>query len=148
VYSVATLTEPEARQVAEAYVKGERDPVKMALLLGVDSLDLNVVMHPLTRRFVVMYEQHLQRLYSLEDHAEQLKKIRDAAFNDDNWRIALLAETQLGKAAGLYDPKALADDQDDPHLDPAVIPNTEPDALPPPEDEDDEELDIGEDNEI
>jgi hypothetical protein len=77
----------------------------MARILGVDSLDLNIVMHPLTRGHIVRMHRATKNVHSLEEHMDQLKKIRDAAFDDDNYKIALQAETQLGKAAGHYDPK-------------------------------------------
>jgi hypothetical protein len=79
-YSAATLTEQEAEKIANAYVKGERDPLRICRILGVPSLDMNLV------------------------------KIRDAAFDDENWKVALAAETQRGKAAGHYDPKPAGDD--------------------------------------
>jgi hypothetical protein len=85
----------------------------MARILGVDSLDLNIVMHPLTRGHIVRMHRATKNVHSLEEHMDQLKKIRDAAFDDDNYKIALQAETQLGKAAGHYDPKPV-----DPMTDP------------------------------
>jgi hypothetical protein len=109
-FSVATLTEDQALDVATAYVKGQRDPVRMAKLLGVDRFDMNIVMHPLVRGHVVRMERVAQAQCSMEDHMNKLAEIRDAAFDDENWKVALAAETQRGKAAGLYDPK-LPDDE-------------------------------------
>lgn len=109
-FSNETLNEQQAKQIAEAYVKGDKDPPKMARLLGVDSFDLNLLMHPLVRRFIVYYQKAARDEYSLSDHLSKLKEIRDAAFDDDNYKVALVAETQIGKAAGLYDPKPFGDD--------------------------------------
>lgn len=113
-YSVATLTDEEAEQVAAAYIKADKDPLRMARLLGVDSLDLNVVMHPLTRGYIVRMHRELQTTTTLHEHIDMLKKIRDAALDDDNLKIALASETQIGKAAGLYDPKPMVDPANDP----------------------------------
>jgi hypothetical protein len=111
-FSLDTLTESQAKSIAEAYVRGDKDPPTMARILGVDSFDLNLIMHPLTRRFIVLFQREARAEYSLTDHLSMLKKIRDAAFDDENWKIALSAETQLGKAAGHYDPKPM--DPEDP----------------------------------
>lgn len=105
VFSAATLTEEEARRIAEAYIKGGKEPQKMAELLRVDRLDLNIIMHPYVRDHIARMQAALKPLHSLEDHVFQLAKIRDAAFEDENFKVALAAETQLGKAVGHYDPK-------------------------------------------
>jgi hypothetical protein len=109
-YSAATLTEQEAEKIANAYVKGERDPLRICRILGVPSLDMNLVMHPLVRNFIVQMERTARISCTMDDHMEQLVKIRDAAFDDENWKVALAAETQRGKAAGHYDPKPAGDD--------------------------------------
>jgi hypothetical protein len=106
-FSAATLTESEARQIAEAYVKGDKDPLTMAKMLGVDSFDLNLIMNPAVRRFIIAFQRAVRAEYSLANHISKLKEIRDAALGEDNFKVALAAETQLGKAAGLYDPKPL-----------------------------------------
>ena len=166
-FSVGTLTEQQAQEIAAAYIKGDKDPPRMAKILGVDQFDLNILMHPLVRRFVVQFQRAIASNYSLDDHMDQLKKIRDAAFDDENWKIALSAETQLGKAAGHYDPKPLGDDPNNPdNIDPAklstdelrrrlarsigaVIPTGTADELPAPdsdssEADDDEDMDADE----
>jgi hypothetical protein len=112
-FSVATLTEEQAQQIASAYIKGDRDPRKMARILEVAEFDLNLIMHPLTRGFIARMQRELDAVHDLGEHMRQLKKIRDAAFEDDNFKVALAAETQLGKAAGHYDPKLAGSDDDD-----------------------------------
>lgn len=109
MFSVATLTDDEALLIAEAYFKGEKDPPKMAKLLGIDQFDLNVLMHPLVRRHTTRIQREMEVTYSLKEHAAQLRKIRDAAFDDEEWKAALSAEVQLGKASGLYEPKLPGD---------------------------------------
>jgi hypothetical protein len=104
-FSVATLTEEQALEIAKAYIQGDKDPVRMARILGVDSFDLNLIMHPLARGYIVKLHRETGAAHDLTEHMRQLKKIRDAAFDDDNFKVALAAETQLGKAAGHYDPK-------------------------------------------
>lgn len=151
MFSVATLSDEQALEVAQAYIKGDKDPLRMARILGVDSFDLNILMHPLTRGHIVRLHRALEAQHSLSEHQKQLKKIRDAAFDDENWKVALAAETQLGKAAGHYDPKPAGDGElPGGQVDPtkltyedlrrrvansvgAVIPNEEPKALPEPE---------------
>ncbi len=112
-FSVQTLTEAEAELLADAYVRGDKDPPKMALILGVDSFDLNSLMHPLTRAGIIRRQQSVRSLHSLEDHIDKLKEIRDAAFEAENYKVALAAETQVGKAAGHYDPKVPTDPESD-----------------------------------
>lgn len=109
-FSVGTLTDDQARQIAEAYVRGEKDPPRMARLLGVDSFDLNLIMLPRVRSYIVQMQRVVRAEYSLHDHIDKLKEIRDAALGDENFKVALAAETQLGKAAGHYDPKPASDD--------------------------------------
>ena len=161
-FYAGTLTEEQAQEIAAAYIKGDKDPPRMARILGVDQFDLNLLMHPLVRRFVVQFQRAVASKYSLEDHMDQLKKIRDAAFDDENFKTALASEIQLGKAAGHYDPKPLGDtDPDGAAIDPAklstdelrrmlarsigaVIPTkTDVSELPAPS-EDDEDLDADE----
>lgn len=103
-FSVATLTEEQALELAQAYVKGDKDPLRIARILGVDSFDLNAIMHPMTRGYIVKLHRETSAHHSLDEHMRQLGKIRDAAFDDENFKVALAAETQLGKAAGHYDP--------------------------------------------
>lgn len=112
-FSAATLSDDQAREIAAAYIKGDREPQKMARILGVDSFDLNLVVHPFVRGHIARMQSSLRENYSLSEHQEYLKKIRDAAFGDDNYKIALAAETQLGKSAGHYDPKPIGEDADD-----------------------------------
>jgi hypothetical protein len=114
-FSVNSLTEDQALQIATAFVKGGRDPVQMARILGVDRLDMNLVMHPLVRGHVVRMQRVASSVVTMEEHLQKLADIRDAAFTDENWKVALAAETQRGKAAGLYEPKLPGDD-DDPAL--------------------------------
>ena len=153
-FSSATLTEEQARDIASAYIRGEKDPPRIAQLLQVESFDLNLLMHPLVRRFIVEFQRSLRSDYSLTDHMFKLKEIRNAAMDDDNFKVALSAEVQIGKAAGLYDPKPLGDDDPGAEtVDPtkltteelrrrlakaigATIPAKE---LPPPEDDEDSE---------
>jgi hypothetical protein len=111
-FSAATLTDEQALELAQAYVKGDKDPLRIARILGVDSFDLNAIMHPLTRGHIVRLHRATSAEHSLADHMAFLKKIRNAAFDDDNFKVALAAETQLGKAAGHYDPKPAGDDSD------------------------------------
>lgn len=150
-FSAETLTNDQALQIAEAYVRGDKDPPRMARLLGVSSFDLNLLMHPMVRAHIVNIQRSIRQKYSLDDHIDQLKRIRNAAFNDDNFKIALAAETQLGKAAGHYDPKPPGEDgSPDQPIDPtklttaelrrrlartigAVIPVEEEPSLPPPQ---------------
>jgi hypothetical protein len=86
----------------------------------------------------------------------KLREIRNAAMDDDNFKVALSAEIQLGKVAGHYDPKPLGDDDSDPNsVDPTKLTTDElrrrlakaigatipPEALPAPESEPDEDSD-------
>jgi hypothetical protein len=120
-FSVETLTEDQAQEIAEAFVRGDRDPQRMARILDVPKFDLNLVMHPLVRKFVVTMERAAQAICTMEDHQSQLIKIRDAAFDDENWKVALAAETQRGKASGLYDPKLPGDLPDADQIDPTKL---------------------------
>jgi hypothetical protein len=148
-FSVNELTEELALQVAEAFVLCDRDPTRMARKLGVDRFDLNIVMHPMVRSYIVKMERMTVVSCTLEDHMKQLAKIRDAAMDDENYKVALAAETQRGKAAGHYDPKKLDDPADDGKpIDATKLSSeelrrrlakfigasiTDPNALPPPE---------------
>ena len=120
-YSVATLNEDAARLIAEAYVKGQKEPLRIARILGVESFDLNLIMHPLVRGFINEFQAAIRETYSLHDHVLKLKEIRDAAMDDDNFKIALSAETQIGKAAGLYDPKTPDGDGGGKDVDPTTL---------------------------
>ncbi len=120
VFSRETLNEGQARQIAEAYIKGDKDPPRIAQILQVDRFDLNLLMHPLVRGFIVEFQRNIRVNYTLHDHMEKLKEIRDGALDVDNFKIALSAETQIGKAAGLYDPKT-PDDMMLDELDPAKL---------------------------
>lgn len=144
-FSVSDLTEELALQVAEAFVLCDRDPKRMARKLGVDRFDLNIVMHPLVRNYIVKMERMSEASCTLDDHMKQLAKIRDAALDDDDYKVALAAETQRGKAAGHYDPKK-ADDEPGKSADATKLTSDElrrklaqlvgakmPDELPPPE---------------
>lgn len=119
-FSKETLDEKQAREIAEAYIKGEKDPPKIASILGVDSFDLNLLMHPFVRKHIVEFQRSIRANYSLHDHIDKLKEIRDAAFDDENYKVALAAETQVGKAAGHYDPK-IADDGVGKEVDPTKL---------------------------
>lgn len=158
MFSVETLTEAQASEIADAYFKGDKDPAKMAAVLGIDRFDLNIIMHPLVRNEVVKRQRLLNGVYSIEEHISKLKEIRDAALTDENFKVALSAETQIGKAAGLYEPKLPGEDIPGESIDPtklttaelrrriarsvgAVIPSQ--DALPAPISVDEED-EIGE----
>jgi hypothetical protein len=119
-FSVETLTDEQAQSIASAYVKGDKDPLRMARILGVDQFDLNLIMHPLTRGYIVKFHRETSHVHSLEEHMRQLGKIRDAAFDGEEFKVALAAETQLGKAAGHYDPKPTGDDGEG-QLDPTKL---------------------------
>lgn len=155
-FSSATLTEEQARDIASAYIRGEKDPPRIAQLLQVDSFDLNLLMHPLVRGFIVEFQRALRTDYSLADHMFKLKEIRNAAMDDENYKVALSAEVQIGKVAGHYDPKPLGDD--DPNaetIDPTKLTTEElrrrlakaigatipPEALPAPEEEPNDDSD-------
>lgn len=125
MFSVATLTEEEALLIADAYFRGEKDPPKMARILGVDQFDLNILMHPFVRRKIVQLQRQMEVSYGLREHAEQLKTIRDAAFADDNFKVALQAETQLGKAVGIYEQKLPGDGDGDGNVDPLKLSSDE-----------------------
>jgi hypothetical protein len=121
-FSTATLTEEQARDIASAYIRGEKEPQRIAELLEVPSFDLNLLMHPLVRKFIVQFQRSLRTDYSLFDHMAKLKEIRNAAMDDDNFKVALTAEVQIGKAAGLYDPKPFGDDDEgDGPVDPTTL---------------------------
>jgi hypothetical protein len=121
-FSSATLSEEQARDIASAYIRGEKDPPRIAQLLQIDSFDLNLLMHPLVRRFIVEFQRSLRSDYTLHDHMMKLKEIRNSALDDENWKVALASEIQIGKAAGLYDPKPLGDDSDNPDaIDPTTL---------------------------
>lgn len=119
-FSTNSLTEEEAQLIADAYFRGDKDPVRMARLLEVEQFDLNLLMHPLVRRFIVENQVALNRHYSLEEHLTKLKQIRDGAMDDENWKVALSAEVAVGKAAGLYEPR-LPDDGKGDNVDPAKL---------------------------
>lgn len=121
VFSVATLNEEGARLIAEAYVKGQKEPLRIARILGVDSFDLNLIMHPLVRGFINEFQAAIRETYSLHEHVLKLKEIRDSAMDDDNFKVALSAEVQIGKAAGLYDPKTPDGDSGGKDVDPATL---------------------------
>jgi hypothetical protein len=157
-FSSATLTEDQARDIASAYIRGEKDPPRIAQLLEIDSFDLNLLMHPFVRRFIVEFQRSLRSDYTLHDHMMKLKEIRNSALDDENWKVALASEIQIGKAAGLYDPKPLGDEDNNPDaIDPTTLSTDElrrrlakaigatippPRELPAPPDDDSDEVNL------
>lgn len=120
-FSVQTLSDEGARLIAEAYIKGQKEPLRIARILGLDSFDLNLLVHPAVRGYIHEYQSAIRETYSLHDHVEKLKEIRDAAMDDENFKVALSAETQIGKAAGLYDPKVPDGDDGSKDVDPTTL---------------------------
>lgn len=113
-FSLSNLTLDEAGLIADAFFRGGQDPSKMAQLLRVDSFDLNLFTHPYVKKEIVARRVQLNETYTLAEHIASLKKIRDAALDNENLKIALPAEVALGKAAGLYLPKPV--DVNDPMI--------------------------------
>lgn len=108
-FSTNSLTESEGELIAEAYFRGSRDPEKIRKILDVEHFDVNLLKHPLVKKFIVEKRLEIVQEYTLSEHLTFLKKIRDTAFNDDQLKLALTSEVALGKAAGLYEPKGLPD---------------------------------------
>lgn len=120
-FSSSSLTEEEAELIADAYFRGEKDPSQIAKHLGVEHFDLNLILHPLVKAKIVQQKREMTKVYSLEDHIRWLKKIRDGAFDAENWKVALASEISVGKAAGLYEPKDLGDTVDEREVDPKAL---------------------------
>ena len=103
MFYASNLSEEDAHEIATAYYKAERDPRKIAKILGVVAFDVNLMKHPLVKRTITKMAIRMRETYSLEDHLSKLQEIRDMALEDGNYRIALSAEISVGKAAGLYE---------------------------------------------
>lgn len=103
MFYASSLSEEDAHEIATAYYKAERDPRKIAKILGVVTFDVNLMKHPLVKRTITKMAIRMREAYSLEDHLSKLQEIRDMALEDGNYRIALSAEISVGKAAGLYE---------------------------------------------
>lgn len=144
MFSVRSLTTPEARLIAEAYLRAGRNPNKVGEMLGMPDFDKEVLSHPLVRREVIAIARVNSQNYSLVDHLEKLAEIRDAALTAEKFTAALGAELAIGKASGLYDKGAAEQDENDPAIEPKKL-STEQirdmlrrrehvEALPPPPD--------------
>jgi hypothetical protein len=121
VFSVRSLTSSEARLVAEAYLKAQRNPNKVGEVLGLPDFDKEVLQHPLVRREVIAIARVNCQNYSLLDHQEKLAEIRDLALDDKKYAAALSSEMALAKSAGLYDRGGDPDDDNDPALEPTKL---------------------------
>lgn len=104
-FSYLGLSAKQADDLAEAYFVLDRDFVRIGEHFEISSnLAKRLLLHPLTRAAIRRKAREMAGiLYSREEHLRMLKKIRDAAFNDDNFKTALSAEVAVGKAAGLYE---------------------------------------------
>lgn len=103
MFSAATLDDLDAEMIAEAYFKGGRVREGIMKALGVSDFDMNLLRQALVRKHIAIVAKRMSTVYSLADHIQGLKEIRDRAMTDDSLKIALAAETQMGKAAGIYD---------------------------------------------
>jgi len=121
VFSARTMDEASADLLVDAYFRSGKDPRKMAEILQVPSLDLEVLTHPLFRRKVIERAKQLSQRYSLDEHLEKLKEIRDACLEGDkpDYKVALAAEVSLGKAAGLYE--KIKEGEDEPTSEPEKL---------------------------
>lgn len=104
-FRVSSVTPDEAKLIADAYFRGQRNPTKIAKILEADSFDSAILHHPLVKAEIISIRNSMNDSYSLSDHLEKLKEIRDSAMGDENWKVALTAEVAVGKAAGLYEPR-------------------------------------------
>jgi len=110
-FSTSNLTHDDADVIADAFFRAEKDPSRIADILGTSHFDLNLLTHPLVKQKIVAIRNRLNGIYTLEEHLSALKGIRDKALDDDNLKVALTSEIALGRAAGLYDPKIVVEDQ-------------------------------------
>ena len=102
-FTNSTLTDGEARLIADAYFKSSKDMAKMAKILGIKSFDVKLLLNPHVKKYIIEKRVQVAELYTLEHHLQMLKKIRNGAMNDENWKVALSSEIAVGKAAGLYE---------------------------------------------
>lgn len=105
MFSYRDLSVSQADELADAYFVLDRDYIKIGKHYGLEySLAQKLMLHPLTRAAIRRKAREMSKtLYTREEHLAFLKKIRDAAFGDDNYKVALSAEIAVGKAAGLYE---------------------------------------------
>ena len=115
MFSYLGLSASQADELAEAYFVLDRDVRRIAAHFELDSgFTKKLLLHPRTRAAIREKARDMAKtLYSREEHIAFLKKIRDAAFGDDNYKVALAGEIALGKAAGLYENLAPEDDEGD-----------------------------------
>ena len=103
MYSATTLTEEEAEDIAVAYYRASKNPRNIGAILAVDRFDIGLLSHPFVKRKIAEKARAMRTVYTLENHLDKLKEIRDAALEDGNHKVALTAEISVGKAAGLYE---------------------------------------------